>query len=210
MNNQNFLFDDLEMLEQTPSSLLTNLTDQPTPEEITAHTTTQAQPQPIPQQTQSQLQQQANASGPAYPPPPPSGPQQMNAGQLFGAEMTVTMLNVAMPALIVIVLKRFTGKQVPREMFEATAAEQEMIKPALQNYLNSISFQVESPLHALILVCSVVYGTKVVEVLNNMPPGKLSAEGGKSMQPKKMETRGRHKKDCTCIICTQKRQREGL
>lgn len=205
--SNNFLFDETELLEQTPTSLLTDLTSQPDPGEITAHTKTSVPQQPV--NPGGQPLPGNNTTGPQMPPPPTAGPQSMNAGQLFGAEMAVTMLNVALPAIIVIILKKTTGRVIAREQFEATEGEQEMIKPALQNYLNSVNFTVESPLHALVLVCAVVYGTKVVEVINEMPPGRLSKEGAKNaFTSGKKETRGRHKKDCQCIICKQRRERE--
>lgn len=134
-------------------------------------------------------------------------PQTLNIGSLLNAEMSIDLLNVILPVLLVYIIKFATGKDASKKQFEATAQEKQIIAPALQNYLNSINFTVESPLNALLITLAVVYGSKTIEVLTDTKKGTLKPDfiaPEVTHRSNPNETRGRHKKGCQCTKCLSK------
>lgn len=95
--------------------------------------------------------------------------QALKVGNLVNAKMAMQLVNILIPTLLTIVLKQFSKKQVSKRSLEATKDERDVIEPVLQNYLQSISFNVDKPINALILTMAMVYGTKVIEVINEAP-----------------------------------------
>lgn len=135
-------------------------------------------------------------------------PQTLNIGSLLSADMSVDLLNVLLPVILCYVIKLATGKEASKRQFEATQSEKEIIAPALQNYLNSINFTVESPFNALLITLSIVYGSKTVEVITDnkkgtIKPDFIAPDVRERVNP---ETRGRHRKDCQCSKCLNKKR----
>ena len=95
--------------------------------------------------------------------------QSLNVGNLVNAKMAMQLANILIPTLLSLAIKQFAKKQVNKKSLEANREEREIIEPVLQSYLQSISFNVEKPINALILTIAMVYGTKVVEVINEAP-----------------------------------------
>jgi len=135
-------------------------------------------------------------------------PQNLNIGSLLSGEMSIDLLNLLLPVILAMVIKTVTGKECDKKQLTATESEKDIIAPALQNYLNSINFTVESPLNALIITLSIVYGSKTIEVLTNTKKGTLKPDFepiiARAKNPN--ETRGRHSKKCNCTKCTARRK----
>lgn len=167
----NSLFNEEEIFSQTPTQFLKEIkTEQPINlNDLTGHTdvkdsfTSTGQPTP--------------PNG-IIPPSTPGGgqPQNMTVGSIVSADMAAQLFNIILPAVMVIVIQRATNKKVVKQQFEATAKEIEVIKPVLQNYLNSVNFTVESPFNALILTVGIIYGSKAIEALNGQAKGSISTK----------------------------------
>jgi hypothetical protein len=99
--------------------------------------------------------------------------QNLNAGSLISAKMAVNFTEMIVPALLVMAIKNFAKKTVSKKQFKLDSSEKETLEPVLQNYLNSINFSVENPLNALMLTLVMIYGTKTIEVINDVPAGKF-------------------------------------
>ena len=160
----NTLFDEVELFEQTPTTFLKEIK----PDEVvnidslTSHT-----------EVKETLftPQQPNGTAGVIPPSQPA--QNMTVGSIVSSEMAAQLFNIILPAVMVIIIERATKKKVVKQQFEATNKEIEVIKPVLQNYLNSINFTVESPLNALVLTVAVIYGSKAIEALNGQAKGTI-------------------------------------
>lgn len=100
--------------------------------------------------------------------------QQLKAGNLITGEMAVNFADMIIPTILVMIIKKGMDKTVSKRSFALTSTEKETIKPVLQNYLNSINFTVENPLNALLLTLGMIYGMKVIEVVNEVPTGKFT------------------------------------
>lgn len=162
------LIDKLKELEKTPTSILKDITPAKPVDvnELLNHTGA-----PI----FNPVQGQTNPQGQIIPPLNSDGsnqPQRMNVGNLLTPDMAVGFFNIILPAVMVIIFKR-AGKLTAKAQFEASAKEQEIIKPVLAKYLESINFTVETPFTALILTVGFIYGSKCIEVLNNAPKGSI-------------------------------------
>lgn len=94
----------------------------------------------------------------------------LNAATLIDASTAVNLFDIIVPTILSAVLKSVKGRQVAVSRFQARASEKETIKPVLQMYLQSINFNVDNPFNALLIVCAVVYGPKMIEILNEAPP----------------------------------------
>lgn len=129
---------------------------------------------------------------------PEAGSQSLNAGNLITGSMAVGFIDIMLPALIVLISVKM-GKQINKNQLSTTQKERDMISPVLQNYLNSVNFNVDSPLNALLITLAMVYGTKTIEVLNGTPqapqqaPSPLGSMYNKDGTIKK-DGRGRPKK----------------
>lgn len=121
--------------------------------------------------------------------------QQLNAGNLITPEMAVNFMDIILPGLLVMIIKKTMDKTVSKRSFNLTATEKETIKPVLHNYLNSINFRVENPGNALILTVAMIYGIKAVEVINETPQGKFNNSAPPSGIGKPTQTTGTTKQD---------------
>lgn len=211
MNNQ--LFDQLEMAEQVPTELMTEITEKKSDVINAAN------------HTEIKVEDQFNNNGPQQfaerqqgQPQPKPGPisynsnqsagQKINAANLITGQMAVSFLDMLLPVICVLVIEKINGKKINKKYLQASPDEKKVLEPVLHNYLASIDFNVDTPLNALLITVAFIYGTKTVEVLNDLPqnttpgirPEPFPKEKGK-------ETRGRHKKDCQCPTCRQKRNK---
>jgi len=210
------LFNQFEMLEQVPTDLMTEVTKQPNGSVLNMadHTklTTAETIAPTMAETPkiSPFAEQA-ASNANFASQPQQG-QQIKAGNLITGQMAVTLLDLILPVACVLLIEKINGRKINKKWLQATADEKKILEPALQNYLNSINFNVESPLNALLITVAMIYGTKTIEVMNTAqsaaPPPQMPQPFQQQQRQKSSltETRGRHKKDCQCNNCKQKRQ----
>lgn len=169
---QTELFNEIEKMKGVPNELLKDITDTDINiDNLTAHTT----PQP---------QFSTNAGNAAQPTQPGAMPlnqpglpqaQQMNVGNLITGEMAVNFLNVIAPVVLVLVFNKMTDKKVIKKQFELSNDEKKIMQPALQNYLNSLNFTVDTPLNALVITVGIIYGSKVIEIAGDMPAGTMNA-----------------------------------
>lgn len=134
-----------------------------------------------------------------------SGPQQINAGGLITGGMVVHFADMLMPIAISLLVERASGKKTPKNWYKLTNDEKITLEPVLQNWLNSVNFNVDNPATALIITAGFIYGSKTIEALNYQGPVPPGVKMPSPFAPGKTETRGRHKKDCQCIVCKQRR-----
>jgi len=189
---ENALFDNFDMLEQVPTDLMTEITVKPTDNgksiltDIAGHTEDKSiftsQPEQTPNFGSLNNPQQQ----------PQTQAQRMNAGSLITGDMAVGFLDMALPVLFVLLIEKFNGKKVNKRLLQATSDEKKTIAPVLQNYLNSINFNVDSPLNALLLTVAFIYGTKAVEVLN-MPEAVQGVKMPSAFAPQQQQqSKGRN------------------
>lgn len=165
-----------DALEDVPTSLMKDVTETPaaetakgtTPGNISSfadHTAPIAEPVFKSENPAANNPTAANFSGSN------TQGQKMNAGALITGDMAAGFLDLLLPVIIVLIADKVAGKKINKRYLQATPDEKKTIAPVLQNYLNSVNFNVESPLNALLLTCAFIYGTKTIEVLN-MPDNK--------------------------------------
>lgn len=151
---------DYDKLENMPTSLFTEITDNPDDTEtmlrnVTDHTRA-GETHTVPGQDPGF---NYNGNGQTS-----EGPQQLTAGSLVPASLAVDLVDMVLPVLIVLLMDKAFNKKVHKSYFQATAEEKEVITPVLQNYLDSIKVKIDDPFNALIIVLVAVYGTKIIEV----------------------------------------------
>jgi hypothetical protein len=100
-------------------------------------------------------------------------PQTLNAGGLITPDIAVEFLNTIVPVVFVLLFKKIHNQTISKKSVQLSRDEKETIKPVLQNYLNSINFQVERPLDALLLTVGMIYGMKYIEISNELPSGNF-------------------------------------
>ena len=71
----------------------------------------------------------------------PYAGQQLNVGTLFNSKIAVDLMDVIIPAILVIAVTKYTKQKVNKSRFQLTASEKNTISPVLQNYLNSIHIE---------------------------------------------------------------------
>lgn len=134
---------------------------------------------------------------------------QLNAGSLINADIAISIVNIVVPVALVLLFKKTLNRTVSKNSFALTAAEKDTLKQPLQNYLNSINFQVQNPLNALLLVAGMIYGMKAVEVINEVPAGKFPASNPPETKVDgsiKKDNRGRKAGTTKQVIEARKRQ----
>jgi len=207
---ENTLFNKFDMLEQVPTELMTEITDNP---EIKSNLLDAADhtkitiADNIPQDSAWQPNTPGTNQNPANNAANNPQPQKMNVANLITGQMAVNFLDMVLPVVCVILIEKINKRKVNKKFLQATLDEKKIIEPVLHNYLMSINFNVDSPLNALLITVAMIYGTKTIEVINNVPQ---SFTPPAMPQPFKRqtgnETRGRHKLKCQCDKCKAKRK----
>jgi hypothetical protein len=157
-----------DTLEQIPTELLEEIkSDSINPNELTGNTSTFD----AIGQTSNIDYSQINTGAQIGP-----NPQNLNAGSLITPDIAVEFLNTIVPVVFVLLFKKIHDKTISKKAVQLSREEKETIKPVLQNYLNSINFQVEKPFDALILTVGLIYGMKYIELSNELPNGNFAAK----------------------------------
>lgn len=209
------LFDQLEMAEQVPTELMTEITKNKSDvlgavdhtevkaEDVFNNLSNQStgfknDPSSIGPEMNSHyndLQQKPQA-------------QKINAANLITGQMAVSFLDMLLPVICVLIIEKINGRKINKKYLQASPDERKVLEPVLHNYLASIDFNVDTPLNALLITVAFIYGTKTIEVLNDLPQSHAAGVRAEPFPKEKgKETRGRHKKDCQCPVCKQKRSR---
>ena len=146
-----------------------------------------------------------NSGGNEFMKASPYDGQRLNVGALFDSKIAVDLMDVIVPAILLVIITKYTSQKVLKSKLQLTASEKNTLQPVLQNYLNSINFSVDSPLNALLLTVVVIYGSKTIEVIGaeiEKPKMIIVTESktqddvsrGKSFTRKEGEKRGRKPK----------------
>lgn len=96
-------------------------------------------------------------------------------GSLVDAELALNIADMGISTVLSAAIKQLKGRVVNRARFAATEREKAQIKPALQNYLASINFNIDNPFTALMLIVALVYGPKTLDILNEPIPERERA-----------------------------------
>ena len=156
----NDLFTKLDNLEKVPTDLLNKMNT--TEDEIFSHTEDKIFDFKEPEIRQGYT---PNAGGNDFLQQTPYNGQKLNVGSLFDSKIAVDLMDVIIPAILVVIVAKYTNQKILKSKFQLTASEKNTIQPVLQNYLNSINFSVDSPFNALILTVAVIYGSKTIEII---------------------------------------------
>lgn len=103
-------------------------------------------------------------SGGGFSLPPRKG---TTLGKVLPGETAVTLLDTLLPSLIVLLIDQ-VGYKADKKGFQLTKDERSVVAPALTEYLNSINVDFDNPLHNLLFVLGIVYGSKAIDVLPNL------------------------------------------
>lgn len=157
----------IETLEKIPESMLTEITKPA--EETKAPGTAETEVFNTGKHAETtNLFESAGSSAASTAPDSPNKPQggpfsSMTAGQVVTGKTAVNVADFIIPALFAFLAKT-AGYELDKKALKLTKEDRELLEPATQDYLNSIDLRL-SPLQALLVAVSVVYGSKVVEIL---------------------------------------------
>jgi hypothetical protein len=127
----------------------------------------------------------------------------LNASQLISGENAGAMLNLIMPFILVLTLDKLIGKKCNTENFTLNGEEIKTIAPAIDKVLQTLNVNVTNPYSNLALVLGAVYLPKIASTFFE---GVDTPQLNKAVNlVNKTERRGRHKLDCQCIKCINKR-----
>lgn len=112
----------------------------------------------------AELKPLSTGSGPAGDgaKPTEAAPKQ-TLGHLLTAKTAIGIVDSVLPAIAVICLQYFLNVKVPKREIQLNETERAIIQIPLQNYLNSIPVNFDSPLMALLVTIGAVYGSKFAE-----------------------------------------------
>ena len=128
----------------------------------------------------------------------------LNASQLISGENAGALLNLVMPFVIVLVLDKLLKKKTNTDNFTLNNEEIKTIAPAIDKVLETFNVNVTNPYTNLALVLGAVYLPKIASTFfEGVDTPQLSKAVNFS---NKTERRGRHKLDCNCIKCINKRK----
>ncbi len=208
---------DFAKLEQVPTSVLKEISITELDKELGGETTATATP---PTPTAPPPQQQAPTvaptptNGTAQAQPFLNGPTQtVNLAQLLTGETPVRLLDSLAPPVLAIALKTFTNRDIPKKVFAMSADERKTVEPVLNEALKHLNINFNNPFVALAVSLGAVYGGKILTVISELERfDKIEREEPQQEKAKPQarpkadgETRGRHKKDCECETCVNKR-----
>lgn len=93
--------------------------------------------------------------------------QPMKLGNSLSGKFAVDMMDSLLPSLAVL-LVGWIGYKMKKVDLQLSADEKKVIIPPMQDYLNSININFNSPLGNLCFALLTVYGSKVVDALPNV------------------------------------------
>lgn len=94
---------------------------------------------------------------------PTSGPGTISVGSLVSGKAILDVTDIAIPAIVVFICEKFSY-EVDGKLLKLTTDEKKMIEPHMNNFLAWINVKL-NPMWALIIVLSVTYGSKALEVI---------------------------------------------
>jgi hypothetical protein len=122
-----------------------------------------------------------NSTGPENSQGPKSAPLKSSTiGGKFGAngaKFAVKLINLLIPAVLCFIISKM-GYSLSKDSLKLNAEERELVEPALQDVLNDIVINFDSPYVNLALVLGVVYTAKLGDVFDQI----------KKKEPDKKET----------------------
>jgi len=187
------LFDQIEMLEQVPTDLMTDITVEPAKETglHSAASHTEIKAEDTFNSFTEQPQMPGNFQQPQQQTAAPAAGQKLNAGNLITGQTAVGFLDMLLPLICVLVIEKINGSKINKRYLQATPDEKKILEPVLHNYLNSINFNVDTPLNALLITVAMIYGTKTIEVMNVQPERSQPVKMPSAFVGQRVETRGR-------------------
>jgi hypothetical protein len=93
----------------------------------------------------------------------PASPNSGKLGHLLTAKTAIGIVDAVIPAIAVIALQYFMGLKMQKRDLQLTEAERNIIQPVLQNWLDTVAINFDSPLNALLITVGAVYGSKFAE-----------------------------------------------
>lgn len=136
-------------------------------------------------------------------------------GHLMKGKQPEKLLDKVLVSILLLILAKVEGKTYRAEVFAATPDELSVIEPVLMDYLYTVKLETESPLQTLLLTIGIMYGSKYAAVKASQISGQgnkraevadfVIGESERKVVKERAETRGRHKADCQCPICKQRR-----
>lgn len=105
---------------------------------------------------------QASTNAAPQPESASQSPKQ-SLGHLLNAKTCIGIVDSILPALAVICFQYFLNVRIPKREVQLNEGERAIIQIPLQNYLNSVTIDFDSPLMALVVTLAAVYGSKFAE-----------------------------------------------
>lgn len=168
MNEQSIL-KQLQLSEQAPASLMTEITEITANELFEKATATQ---------NASEIIENGPAPGPEPGPLNQPTPQNsgggsfnefrqagnVNIGKVVNAKFAVTLLDNTIPLLFIVIMRVAFNKKTTKKQYQLSAKEREDIEPFIQDALNTLNINFNNPWTALAVVLTALYGSKGAEV----------------------------------------------
>jgi hypothetical protein len=92
---------------------------------------------------------------------------QVTLGKVISGKTTVKLINIFIPSFIVFALQKF-GYSAQKSQLKLTKEEEEILSPVVQDCLDYISINFDNPFYALAFVASMIYGSKVMDVIPDL------------------------------------------
>jgi hypothetical protein len=134
---------------------------------------------------------------------PPETPRKPYNGEVF-----FPIAEAVLIWLICVVMDKVANIQINGEKLKTKKEDREFLLPYFDAYIKTLDFNFENPLFNMIFAVVVVYGGKVNEAMKSKPNYKDIEHQEVRREAGKKETRGRHKNDCNCIVCKQRRAKK--
>lgn len=84
-------------------------------------------------------------------------------GHLLNAKTAIGIVDAVLPAIAVILMQYFMSVKMNKRELQLNESERAIIAVPLQNWLNSVVVDFDSPLNALLITVGAVYGSKFAE-----------------------------------------------
>lgn len=99
----------------------------------------------------------------AEPVTPAQGGNSGRLGHLIGSKTAIGIFDAILPAIAVIGLQYFFDLKMNKRELQLNESERGILAPVLQNYLDSVIINFDSPLNALLITAGAIYGSKFAE-----------------------------------------------